>query len=446
MSKIKFYLTNPTAKKETPLYCLINYGLFRMENGKKKYLPLKYYPDIFVLPKLWNKNKNRAIETNEWADVEAYNHSKHAVELSANKNYTAFNNKIINFEVKTNTLINTLMEFGELPQHDILYNELDRIFKPSKIAMNSGMDIAPQELFPFIDYFIKTTNYKTSTVKSYKVVRQNLWDYHKTKKRLTFANIDIDFYNSFIEYLTVAKKLSANTVGTRIKILKTFLNEAHDRGIKICEDYKKKSFRKPREETFSIYLTETELERIYNLTILPHKLEKVRDLFLIGCYTGLRFSDFTQLTKDNLTAENTIRIRAQKTNDIVVIPIHTYVKQIFEKYNYQLPRIPSNQKFNEYIKEVAETAKINDGITKETMQGNFKMSTTTEKYNLVTSHTARRSFATNAFINDIPTISIMKITGHKTETAFMKYIKISAEDNARKMQGHRFFNKLQIAK
>ncbi len=116
------------------------------------------------------------------------------------------------------------------------------------------------------------------------------------------------------------------------------------------------------------------------------------------------------------------------------------MKSILEKYDYQLPRIPSNQKFNDYIKKVAELAGINEQITTEITKGGFKVMGTTEKFNLVTSHTARRSFATNAFLNDVPSIAIMKITGHKTESAFMKYIKMSAKDNAKKMQLHPFFN------
>jgi integrase len=308
------------------------------------------------------------------------------------------------------------------------------------------------------------------------VVRKNLQDYQKAKKIvLNFNSIDIDFYNLFIDYLTKPTKsktktgkiiskagLSKNTIGTRIKILKTFINEANDRGITVLNDYKKKSFKVLKEETNSIYLTESELMQIYHIETspgsldilrkefntdkLPEYLEKVRDLFLIGCYTGLRFSDLSKLNKDNITNDNTINITTQKTNQKVVVPIHPITKQIFEKYNYQLPREISNQKFNEYLKDVAKIAGIKEPVTTESTKGGFKVSETTQKYNLVTSHTARRSFATNAFLMDMPSISIMKITGHKTESAFMRYIKMSAKDNAIKMQSHRFFNPMLIDK
>jgi len=188
------------------------------------------------------------------------------------------------------------------------------------------------------------------------------------------------------------------------------------------------------------------LRKEFNTDKLPDYLARVRDLFLIGCYTGLRFSDLSKLNKDNITVDNTINITTLKTNQKVIVPIHPITKQIFEKYNYQLPREISNQKFNEYLKDVAKIAGIKELITTESTVGGFKVSHTTEKYNLVTSHTARRSMATNAFLMDMPSISIMKITGHKTESAFMRYIKMSAKDNAIKMQSHPFFNKLIIAK
>jgi len=458
MAKISFYLTNPQTKNETNLFCLINYGLYRIDNGEKKYMPLKYYTDIAMFPDLWNKELNRAKESSKWANPETFDISVQAVKESARKNYETINSEIETFDRTAKELIRTLSENGNVPSHDKLRSELDKIYKPTKVTTEQGE--TPKELFPFIDFFIKTATRKENTIKSYKTLKNNLLEYQKDKKTtLTFDRIDIDFYNSFVDYLTKPKTiktkqgkpktvsgLSINTIGTRIKILKTFLSAANDRGICVPTDYTKKSFKKPNEESFSIYLNESELTSLYNKSGLPLYLERVRDLFLIGCYTGLRFSDLTQLKKENITADNTINITTQKTNQKVVVPIHPVVREIFRKYDYKLPKLPTNQKFNEFLKEVAKLAGIKEPITMESTKGGFKVSETTEKYNLVTSHTARRSFATNAFLMDMPSISIMKITGHKTESAFMRYIKMSAKDNAIKMQSHKFFNPMLIAK
>lgn len=457
MAKISFYLTNPKSKIETPIFCLINYGLFSIESGKKKYLPLKYYTNISILPELWNKELNRAKESIKWATPDSYEISVQAVRESAKINYNRINNKIVEFEFKVKEIIDLQSIDGNLPSHEQLRCEIDRVFKPSKISL---INETPKDFFPFIEHFIDSSIKKPNTKKSYVTLLNNLISYQSEKKiKLSFDKIDIDFYNEFIEFLTQPTKtkskkgklitkpgLSKNTIGTRIKILKTFLSAAQERGIEVPSDYTKKSFKKPSEETFSIYLTESELKQMYSLTELPNYLERVRDLFIIGCYTGLRFSDLSKLKKENITTDSTISIKTEKTEQIVVVPMHPIVKQVFEKYNNQLPKVPVNQKFNEYIKTVAEKAKIDELIHVEKSQGALSVSKSIPKHKMVSSHTARRSFATNAFLADMPSISIMKITGHKTETAFMKYIKMSAKDNAIKMQKHKFFNPMLIAK
>lgn len=112
IAKISFYLTNPKTKNEPPLFSLINYGLFSIEDGKKKYLPLKYYTNIVILPGLWNKDLNRAKESIKWADDKAFDISPQAVKDSAKKNYEAINSKIENFERTTKELLNSLTSAG----------------------------------------------------------------------------------------------------------------------------------------------------------------------------------------------------------------------------------------------------------------------------------------------------------------------------------------------
>jgi integrase len=454
MAKIKFYLKD-SKQSETAIYARISYGATISDSDSKEYISLKYYIAKSINPAFWNPKTNRAKGTKDFPE------------------HPEFNSRLDTIESTINSVFLKLENTNITPNNQLVKKELDKILKPEIVV---SKDETPKDLFLFIDYLIKTSPNKHSTLKSFKVVQKNLQDYQKAKKTvLNFNSIDIDFYNSFIDYLTKPTKgknkagqtitkagLSKNTIGTRIKILKTFVSEANERGINVPTDYKKKSFKVLKEETNSIYLTESELMQMYKIETSPDSLEllrkefctdklpdylaKVRDLFLIGCYTGLRFSDLSKLNKDNITKDNTINVKTIKTNQSVVVPIHPITKQIFEKYDYQLPREISNQKFNEYLKDVAKIARINEPITTESTKGGFKVSETTEKYNLVTSHTARRSFATNAFLMDMPSISIMKITGHKTESAFMRYIKMSAKDNAIKMQSHKFFNPMLIAK
>ena len=114
--------------------------------------------------------------------------------------------------------------------------------------------------------------------------------------------------------------------------------------------------------------------------------------------------------------------------------------EIINKYHGSLPAVISNQKMNDYLKEIGEKAKIKDTVKTAITKGGKTENSINEKFELITTHTARRSFATNAYLMDVPSISIMKITGHKTESSFMKYIRISQEDNANKLISHPFFN------
>jgi len=123
-------------------------------------------------------------------------------------------------------------------------------------------------------------------------------------------------------------------------------------------------------------------------------------------------------------------LKTQKTKHTVTIPIHPTVRAILEKYNYELPPAISNQKFNKYIREVAEAAKINEPFTKHITKGGKSLSIPMKKYEAVSSHVARRSFATNAYKRKIEPLLIMAITGHKTETEFLKYIKVTDEEKA----------------
>lgn len=217
-----------------------------------------------------------------------------------------------------------------------------------------------------------------------------------------------------------------------------------ERGLHNNTHFQKKAFNKPTEQTTAVYLNEKELQTLYKLDLSDSKkLNNVRDWFLIAAYTGLRFSDFSRLTEDNIK-NDVISIKTQKTGVNVVVPIHTIVKSILEKHNYTLPKVMSNQKFNEYIKDVCKEAEILDPILVEETKGNTKVRRSYEKYKLVSAHTARRSFATNAFLAGVPTIQIMKLTGHKTEKVFMKYIKISESENAKKLQLHPFFNRMIV--
>jgi integrase len=166
------------------------------------------------------------------------------------------------------------------------------------------------------------------------------------------------------------------------------------------------------------------------------KLDRVRDLFLVGCWTGLRFSDFTRINKNNIKKDR-IEITTQKTNTKIIIPIFKIVRAILFKYNGDLPRAISNQKMNEYLKDICKLIpELNVPSEKSLTKGGLKVVENKLKYELVQCHTARRSFATNMYLDNLQIYHIMGITGHQTEKQFLRYIKMTNDESANVIELH----------
>jgi len=277
-----------------------------------------------------------------------------------------------------------------------------------------------------------------STLKIHKTHLAILKEYQLTKRKpITFEDITLEFYLDFTDHLTTVRKYSINSIGKHIRTLKGILNEATETGKNTKLDFKSKRFVAPTQEIDNVYLNPNELAilQAYDLSRNP-RLERVRDLFLIGCWTGLRFSDFSAIPAKNIK-EKYIHIKTQKTGKEVVIPIHPTVRSIIKKYDGKtensLPLPISNQKMNDYLKEIGELAGLNEIIQRERTKAGKNTIINLPKFKHLTTHTARRSFATNSYNSNLPTLSIMAITGHKTETSFMKYIKVTPMEHASKL-------------
>lgn len=197
----------------------------------------------------------------------------------------------------------------------------------------------------------------------------------------------------------------------------------------------------PDEDVGAVYLSEDEIEKILDLK-LSGSASQVRDLFVLGCCTALRYSDYNGLTKDNFLDNGTISVLTKKTNERVIIPLHRFVNRIIERNKgYGFLRYPkSSQSFNLTIKSICKKAKINDNVLIERTEGFVQVKKKYKKWELVSSHTARRSGATNMYLAGIPPFRIMLLTGHKTESAFYRYIRIRKEENAKELQNHAFFS------
>jgi integrase len=282
-----------------------------------------------------------------------------------------------------------------------------------------------------------------ATLKSYKTTKSHLEAYQtKTKTVLDFDGITLDWYMKFTTYLK-REGLSPNSIGKQVKNIKAFMQMANKLTFKM--DGKKYPYTSNKEYLeFGVhnkqgddpYLNEAEIMAFYNFDLSTNKrLEAVRDLFVFGCMVGLRYSDYSNVKPDNLIdvdGEKFIFIKTKKTGAVIHIPCNPVVLDIFNKYHKnpnKLPKTISGQKFNEYIKQAAQLAGMNE-------TGRKPSEPDTPLYECISSHTARRSFATNYYLDGFPTIDLMKITGHTTEKSFLGYIRVTQLQAAKRMAEH----------
>jgi integrase len=282
------------------------------------------------------------------------------------------------------------------------------------------------------------------TIRAYKQTIKKIREYSKAYgRKVEFKSIDLEFYYSFVNYLE-QKDMSLNTIGKHIKNIIALMNRATEDGINTNLAYRHREFRRVSENTTAIYLTADEISKIENLDISNNKpWEQARDLFLIGYYTGQRVSDFNGLgIKDIRTfdGKEVFEITQKKTSKTIYIPVHPNLKSIFQKrYNGEAPPKMPELQINEYIKKVAAEAKINENVISVKTKGGKKKSEPQKKYALIGTHTARRSFCTNAYLSKMPVIDIMAVSGHTTEKEFYKYIKVTPQERAVKIADSAFF-------
>lgn len=383
--------------------------------------------------------------TNEAMLMYRYTHQGDTTYFYTGKNidklFLDTKNQCVKKAYKGNDKLNVLLSVHRQKIEDIINTALANDINPTvgyvKNLHNTDKEQKEEKIritfWSFVDEYFKEIRSKLNpnTLRCYNNIINNLRSFEKYEGTiLDWNNFDTSFYYKFLEYYTGYKGLGNNGFGKIIKVLKSILNCATDRGINTNLSYKRKEFKALREEVQNIYLTEGELKKIIDLELIDDKkLDQARDLFIIGCYTGLRFSDFITLTPENISNEM-IKIKTQKTGSNVVIPILSEVRAILEKYNGKLPRAYCNQKMNEYLKVIAQKAELNDVILKSYKSGSRQITNNFTKWEMVSTHTARRSFATNMYKRGLSTLAIMQITGHTTDKSFMAYIKITKEENA----------------
>lgn len=284
----------------------------------------------------------------------------------------------------------------------------------------------------FLPYFKKWASQESTKHKfnRYKTYTYNTLVEYFGDKQPTFDEIDYAFCESFIEWMS-EKDLCANTRGSHVKFVKAAMNEAFKNKLHNNEDFR--MFRKETEQIDAIYLTNEEVTKVANLPLCGH-YKLARDLFIVGCHTGMRFSDYSRLSMNDIS-DGVIHVITQKCKTPVDIPAHPRVLKILESYGGTMPRM-TGQKFNLYIKEVCKEAGLDESMLVRKSGKHVRL----KKYELVSSHTARRTGLTNMYKAGIPIYRCMMISGHKSEQVFLTYLRITQEENAQFLKDNPFFS------
>ena len=334
---------------------------------------------------------------------------------------------------------------------DIVYRE-ERIIAARKqhyVTLNQYIDRFITGISSGARQTEKGTNYAASTVKSVRAAMTQFGNFQIEKgRKVDFQDVDMNFYHEYTAYLK-GKNYSINSIGKCIKELKTILRAAESEGYEVNPKYKDKKFKGTRIEVDSIYLSRGDLDKIMNLDIsmCPPGYALARDIFMVGVWTAQRVSDYNNLSRENIKQHRipkiiddkltykefqTVEIRQKKTGAKVSIPVSTELKNILERYDYQLPHL-EDQVLHRYMKDICKLAGLDELIEIQTTKGGKAVKEFKHKWELVHSHTARRTGATLMYLAGMDYYDIMRITGHTSPTMLKKYIKADSIEVADKI-------------
>lgn len=263
----------------------------------------------------------------------------------------------------------------------------------------------------------------------------------KQQRSYLLDEVDMEFRQEFVGFL-VSKGLKPNTIKTRMAAIHVVMREAFISGLTRNEGFSDPDFIPLAEAVDSVYLTDEQISGLKNLEIkgefypqMLRVLEWTRDLFIVGCITGQRFSDYSRINYTMLTwicGRKFIKLKQKKTGVEVIIPMNKELENILDKYNGELPHV-ALATFNRNMRMLGE------------MMGWVHTPDGCKRFcDMLSSHTARRSFATNAYQRGVPIKSIMAVTGHRSERSLRLYLRLDTRDKAL-MAARDFGRFLQIA-
>jgi len=419
--RIKFYLRNGEATTPTAVFARISYHC----------KTCKVYLDQSIHPKNWNVNKHQAKFTADFPQATTFNERLNKFVSTVEKLWNDYRNQNDNKYPDPGTfktMIEKKIKHGEQGISFVQYfeNFTERTEAGKRMNKKSGQPVGQ------------------GIARAYRVTLNHLTAYQKKNKQtISFDSIDETFYENFTEFLQ-KRGLSLNTIGANFRRITTVMIAAFKANVSKNQNWKQDYFVKTSEPAIGVYLTKQEIKLIEDLDLRKDpRLDRARDFFLMGCYTGLRYSDLAELDPKKHTSDKYIQMEQKKTSTPVVVKLNDSMRRIFKKYDNAMPRTfynghshaISQQRVNDYIKEVcAMIPELHRPVTKIFTKGKKKIEKVYAKYELVSSHTGRRSFVSNKIKDGFPIASIMQQSGHTSEKMLMLYSKLTPIELADMME------------
>ena len=328
-----------------------------------------------------------------------------------------------------------------MPTPEQIKEAFNALHKPVSDEPKPKKEALLCDFFQVFDDFVedcgRQSNWTDSTFEKFAAVKNHLTNF---REGLTFEFFDERGLNDYVGYLRDVKEMRNTTIGKQLSFLKWFLRWAFKKGVHQNNAYDSYKPKLKSTQKKIIFLTWDELNRLREFKIPSNKqaLERVRDVFLFQCFTGLRYSDVFNLRRSDIKGDH-IEVTTVKTSDSLIIELNNHSKAILDKYkdvafedDKVLPVI-TNQKMNDYLKELAELAGIDEPVRQTYYRGNERIDEVTPKYALLGTHAGRRTFICNALALGIPPQVVMKWTGHSDYKAMKPYIDIADDIKANAM-------------
>ena len=328
-----------------------------------------------------------------------------------------------------------------IPTPEQIKEAFNALHKPVSEEPKPKKEALPCDFFQVFDDFVedcgRQNNWTDSTFEKFAAVKNHLTNF---REGLTFEFFDERGLNDYVGYLRDVKEMRNTTIGKQLSFLKWFLRWAFKKGVHQNNAYDNYKPKLKSTQKKIIFLTWDELNRLREFKIPSNKqaLERVRDVFLFQCFTGLRYSDVFNLRRSDIKGDH-IEVTTVKTSDSLIIELNNHSKAILDKYkdvvfeNDKVLPVITNQKMNDYLKELAEMAGIDEPVRQTYYKGNERIDDVTPKYALLGTHAGRRTFICNALALGIPPQVVMKWTGHSDYKAMKPYIDIADDIKANAM-------------